>query len=166
MKKVELTPSSVKKAIAKIRRRAGIDSDSDITIVKIASELGYSRQHLYGLSGLDEVLKPFKKINKNKTEDSDVTVGTKAYYKELSDRKEKEIKSLGSSISKLKDKLIDYQILMKNIEILEDKCVRLSDKNKASAELRAENERLRRQVEVISLENEQIRSKILNTTKV
>lgn len=161
MNKVELTPSNVKKVIAKIRRRAGISSDSDITIVKIASELGYSRQHLYGLSELDEVLKPFKKINKNKTEDSDVTVGTKAYYKELSDRKEKEIKSLESSVSKLKDKLIDYQILIKNIEILEDKCTRLSDKNRASAELKSENERLRKQIEIIRLENEQIRNKML-----
>lgn len=57
-----ITLEDLKLVIKRIKRRKGIESNSDISITMIAKELGYSRQTLYKRNDFDEVLAPFKKI--------------------------------------------------------------------------------------------------------
>ena len=57
----KITVETIRLSIAKIKRRKGIKSDADISIVMIASEAGCSRQTLYSKE-FDGVLLKYKKI--------------------------------------------------------------------------------------------------------
>ncbi len=59
--KVKITPKMVRAAVAKIRRRTGINEDGDITVTMIAKEVGCSRNALYQ-KDLKKVIAPFQKI--------------------------------------------------------------------------------------------------------
>ncbi|RXJ78059.1 hypothetical protein CRV03_03560 [Arcobacter sp. F155] len=139
----KITRDIVKKAIAKIKRRKGIDGDKDIFITMIAKEAGCSRQYLYKDEFKDIVGKYKKKSSYNETKK-----GTLAYYKEISEKKNSEIKSLKDKLNKALSNLVDQEILFKALNNLEEENKRLNNSS-----LIIENERLR-------IENKELRKKI------
>lgn len=155
-----ITLEDLKLVIKRIKRRKGIESNSDISITMIAKELGYSRQTLYKRNDFDEVLAPFKKIKISSKIDT-INIGTKEYYKNISQEKEKEIKKLKGIIQKLKNKLIDYHVLEKNLKIINEKTERLQNRALNLNELKNENQALMKRNNILSEDNEMLRKKIM-----
>ncbi|WP_418187226.1 hypothetical protein ACNSOP_06465 [Aliarcobacter lanthieri] len=155
-----ITLEDLKLVIKRIKRRKGIESNSDISITMIAKELGYSRQTLYKRNDFDEVLEPFKKIKISSKIDT-IKIGTKEYYKNISQEKEKEIKKLKGIIQKLKNKLIDHHVLEKNLKIINEKTERLQNWALNLSELKNENQALMKRNNILSEDNEMLRKKIM-----
>lgn len=122
---MEVTTEDVRIALAKIRRRKGISSDSQITVIMIANTIGCTRNTLYKKS-LDKIMGPFKKIKKNES-DKSITPGSIEYCKAQLAKKDKEIKTLKEDLSMAKDGQIDQEILSFIIKELEKDKIRLQD---------------------------------------
>ena len=155
-----ITLDKVKSSIKNLKRRKGIDSNADITITMIAKELGCTRQSLYKRKDLDGVLSPFKKITLNLKDDT-INIGTKDYYIRLSQEREKELELLDRKIIKLKNKLLDYHIIEKNLLNSEEKCERLALKSREFYELENENQALRKKINLVLSENEMLRKRLM-----
>ncbi|MDX4047701.1 helix-turn-helix domain-containing protein [Aliarcobacter skirrowii] len=156
-----LTIEDLKSAIKRIKRRRGIESNADISITMIAKEVGCSRQTLYKRKDFDLILDSFKKIKINSKIET-VNTGTKEYYRNLSREREEEIIILKGVIQKLKNKLIDYHVLEKNIEILNKNNERLKDGAFNANRFENENKVLIKKINSLMEDNEMLRKKLMN----
>lgn len=150
-KKIEIMPFDVKEAVAKIKRRKGINGNKDVSVSMIAAELRCSRNVLYK-SSLNKVMEPFKKIKLNKKNNSDVIYGTIEYYKKQLKNKKIECDKMKAQLDEAKNQLIDIEVFSENIILLEEENQRIRDKlsrcqnNKEIDRLVKENKTLRRRI--------------------
>ena len=73
----------------------------------------------------------------------------------------KEIKKLKGIIQKLKNKLIDYHVLEKNLKIINEKTERLQNRALNLSELKNENQALMKRNNMLLEDNEMLRKKIM-----